>query len=109
LSDDSEEYFQAHFVTFLDAEASGLFAAVGRIESSHVDDLQPLLSGLQSITETVPTLVRPNEFGRTMVELRKRFETLYAGNSEQRALQVRLVLDGLPGLEAPLGVVGGAG
>jgi hypothetical protein len=41
-----------------------------------------------------------------LVELRSRFEKLYAGTPEQRALQVRIVLDSLPGVAAPLGVLG---
>lgn len=107
LSDESQEYFLANFKPFLDMIPNGVFAAMGKLESSHVDDLLPLVKGITSITDTVPTLVRPDDFAQTMVELRRRFETLYAGTPEQRALQVRVVLDGLPGVAAPLGVPGG--
>jgi len=41
-----------------------------------------------------------------LVELRTRFEKLYSGTPEQRALRVRIVLDDLPGVAAPLGVMG---
>ncbi|MGV9799225.1 MlaD family protein [Mycobacterium sp. NPDC003449] len=107
LSDETPEYF-TNYRTFLDLASDGLFAAIGKLESSHVDDLLPLITGVKSITDTVPTLVRPEDFDQTMVELRHSFESLYAGNGEQRALQVRVLLDGLPGIAAPLGITGGA-
>ncbi|WP_246398446.1 MlaD family protein [Mycobacterium vicinigordonae] len=85
--------------------ANDMFGGLGRMESSHVDDLLPLVKGFQSLTDVVPSLVRPGDFGRTITELRTRFERLYAGNGDQRALQVRVVLDSLPGVAAPLGIV----
>jgi hypothetical protein len=41
-----------------------------------------------------------------LAELRSRFEKMYAGTPEQRALRVRIVLDSLPGVAAPLGAMG---
>jgi hypothetical protein len=43
-----------------------------------------------------------------LVELRTRFQKLYGGTPEQRALQVRVVLDNLPGIAAPIDAIGGA-
>ncbi len=43
----------------------------------------------------------------TLVELRTRFERLYAGSPEQRALQVHIVLDQIPGVQAPVSALGG--
>jgi len=42
-----------------------------------------------------------------VAELRTRFEKMYQGTPEQRALQVRIVLDSLPGVAAPIAAVGG--
>jgi hypothetical protein len=57
----------------------------------------------------VPPLMRPQGMSEMLVELRSRLEKMYGGTPEQRALQVRIVLDSLPGVAAPLGAVGGAG
>ena len=105
LSDDTDKQYNAIVVT-IDAVANGLFGSIGRLESSHAGDLLPLINGFQSITDTVPPLLRPDGLAQMLVQLRMRFEKLYAGTPEQRALQVRIVLDSLPGVAAPLGVMG---
>ncbi|MGV0794483.1 MlaD family protein [Mycolicibacterium sp. XJ1819] len=103
-ADESEDYINGVMKEYLDLASEGLFAAVGKLESSHVDDLLPTIDGLKSVTDTVPALLRPDDLAQTLAEMRSRFETLYAGNSEQRALQVRILLDSLPGVAAPLGI-----
>ncbi|MGV0870644.1 mammalian cell entry protein [Mycolicibacterium sp. XJ879] len=105
FADESEDYVNNVMKTYLDIAADGLFAAVGKLESSHVDDLLPMIDGLKSVTDTVPALLRPDDVAQTLAEIRSRFETLYQGNGEQRALQVRILLDSLPGVAAPLGVM----
>jgi hypothetical protein len=51
----------------------------------------------------VPKILSPDSFAYTITELRKRFERMYAGSGDQRALQVRILLEHLPGVAAPLG------
>lgn len=104
LTDD--EWYNTFAVPSLEQVANGIFASIGKLESSHVADLLPLVNGFQAITDTGPPLLRPDGLGQMLVELRTRFEKLYAGTPEQRALQVRIVLDSLPGVAAPLGVQG---
>lgn len=103
--DDSADYFQNTFKRFMYIAQNGLFSPVGKLLQSHASDLFPLVDGLRSITDVVPSLIRPDKFGQTVAELRSRFENLYAGNAEQRALRVRIVLDRLPGVAAPMGVL----
>jgi hypothetical protein len=91
----------------VESTSNGIFAAVGLLEVSHVADLLPLIDGIKPITDVITPLLRPVGIGDMLVELRSRFEKLYAGTPEQRALQVRIVLDSLPGVAAPLGVLGG--
>jgi hypothetical protein len=90
-----------------DLLANGLFASVGKLVSSHVDDLFPLIAGLKSITDTGPVLLRPQDVAQKLADLRSRFETLYAGDGHQHAISVRILLDSLPGVAAPLGIVAG--
>jgi hypothetical protein len=105
LGDFSDEYFKAHILGSFDAIQNGVFAAVGKLIGSHVDDLTPLISGLKSLTDTVPVLLRPQDIAEKLAELRSRFEKLYAGNGVQHAISVRILLDSLPGVAAPVGIV----
>lgn len=84
--------------------ATAIFGGVGRIEANFVDDLLPSIDMVKSLTDPVPALFRPADFANTLVQLRTRFEKLFAGNGAQRALQVKIVLDRLPGVAAPLGL-----
>ncbi len=99
-----DEWYKTFGIPTLDFTSNGIFASVGKLEASHVADLLALVNGVQSITDVVPPLLRPDGVAQMLVELRSRFEKLYAGTPEQRALQVRIVLDSLPGVAAPLGI-----
>jgi phospholipid/cholesterol/gamma-HCH transport system substrate-binding protein len=104
LTDD--QWYKTFGIPTLDFTSNGIFLSVGKLEGTHVADLLPLVNGIQSITDVVPPLLRPDGVAQMLVELRSRFEKLYAGTPEQRALQVRIVLDSLPGVAAPLGIGG---
>jgi len=107
LSDETEPFFRGVAYHTTDLLANGLFASVGKLVSSHVDDLYPLITGLKSITDTGPVLLRPQDVAQKLADLRSRFETLYAGDGQQHAISVRILLDSLPGVAAPLGIVAG--
>src|SRR5579875_53658 len=100
----SDKEFQNTYLRFLELASGGLFLAVGTVVKSHSDDLLPLVNGIKQLSDPVPSLLRPADLARTLAELRSRFEKLFGGNGEQRALQVRILLDSLPGVAAPLGV-----
>jgi hypothetical protein len=102
----TEEWYKTFGIPTVEQLTNGIFGSIGRLESSHSADLLPLVNGIQAITDTAPPLLRPEGLAQTLVELRTRFEKLYKGTPEQRALQVRIVLDSLPGVAAPLGVMG---
>jgi hypothetical protein len=104
LADESEAYFRRSAYHTTDLLANGLFNSVGKVLMSHVDDLFPLISGIKAITDTGPVLLRPQDIAQRLAELRSRFETLYAGNGQQHAISVRILLDSLPGVAAPLGI-----
>lgn len=104
LGDVNEEFFKKHYLLSLDQIQNGLFKAVGKLVASHVDDLFPLISGIKALTDVGPVLLRPADVAQKLAELRDRFEKLYAGNGTQHAISVRLLLDGLPGVAAPLGI-----
>lgn len=106
--DETEDYFQNTYITWVKIASNGLFGAVGKLLYSHVDDLYPLVTGIKAVTDAVPPLLRPADIAAKLAELRSRFEKLYAGTGGQRAISVRILLDSLPGVAAPLGIaVGG--
>lgn len=105
LGDISQDFYMKHWDSFLNLAQNGLFGAVGKLVSSHVDDLSPLISGIKAITDTGPVLLRPQDVAERLSELRSRFESLYAGNGTQHAISVRILLDSLPGVAAPVGIV----
>lgn len=103
----TEEFWQTRSRATLDLLANSFFGAIGKLLSSHPADLLPAVGLVQTVADTVPGLVAPAGIGDTMVELRTRFEKLYAGSPEQRALQVHILLDNVPGVQAPINAMGG--
>lgn len=104
IGDISQDFYDKHWDTFLNLAQNGLFGAVGKLLNSHVDDLSPLISGIKAITDTGPVLLRPQDVAQKLSELRSRFENLYAGNGTEHAISVRILLDSLPGVAAPVGI-----
>ena len=103
----SGEFWQQRSKATLDVIANSFFGALGKLLSSHTSDLLPAVNLVQTLTDTVPGLVTPAGVADTLVELRTRFEKLYGGSAEERALQVHIVLDQLPGVRAPIDAMGG--
>jgi hypothetical protein len=89
---------------YFNTAITDLFAPIGYLESSHINDLLPILESVRTLADAVPKIISPDSFADTITELRQRFERMYAGSGEERALQVRITLDRLPGIAAPLGV-----
>ncbi|OMC42630.1 hypothetical protein A5742_30540 [Mycolicibacterium fortuitum] len=82
-----------------------LFSKMGDLEGSHTFDLFPVVDQVRVMADVVPRLVNPVDLGDKLGELRSRLERMYAGSGDQHALQVRVVLDQLPGVAAPLNVM----
>ncbi|MGV0734262.1 Mammalian cell entry related domain protein [Mycolicibacter sinensis] len=106
-SDYTEEEWQHLFIPTLELASGGLFADIGKLESSHLGQLLPVTDMAKALTDVVPPLIRPEGFAEMLAELRTRFERMYAGTPEQRMVQIQIVLDSLPGVAAPLDAMGG--
>ncbi|MEB3034052.1 MCE family protein [[Mycobacterium] nativiensis] len=95
---------------FLAGAEEDLFYPIGKLEGSHIYELYPVVEEARILVDLVPQLIRPPEIADTLRELRSRLERMYAGSGDQRALQLRIILDELPGVAAPLSLaLGGAG
>lgn len=103
----TEDFWENRSRATLDVLANSFFGALGKVLSSHTSDLLPAVNLVQTISDTVPGLVTPVGINDMMGELRSRFEKLYGGSPEQRALQVHIVLDQIPGVQAPVLAMGG--
>lgn len=103
----TEDIFQSRAVPVADKTEHSLFAAAGRLILSHADDLHDVVGIAKALFDVVPPLLRPEQIGQMLVEMRTRFEKMYGGTPERRALQVRIVLDSLPGVAAPIAAIGG--
>jgi hypothetical protein len=108
LESDPDEFMKQVYVPYLEVSGDAVFGSVGRLESTHVIDLKPAVGIVQSLADVVPALANPAGVAATTKELRARLERMFAGSPEQRALQLRIVLDELPGVAAPVEAIGGA-
>lgn len=103
----TQEFWDTRAKPTLDFAANSFFGALGKLLSSHTGDLKPAVALVKTLSDTVPGLVTPAGINDMMVELRRRFETMYAGSPEQRAIQVHIILDQIPGVQAPINAMGG--
>lgn len=101
----TEDFYVKQVIPLLNVARDSLFGAVGFLEGSHINDLFPIIESVRTLADAVPKIVSPDNFAYTLTEIRKRFERMYAGSGDQRALQVRIILDRLPGVASPLGLL----
>jgi hypothetical protein len=110
LATDPDKWVFGRFNEYYVGARLDLFSKFGDLEKSHTYDLLPLLDEVRVMADVVPRLLQPTDIADKLRELRSRLERMYAGSGDQRALQVRVVLDELPGVGAPLQLaLGGAG
>lgn len=104
----TEDQWKNRVYASVKVASAAVFGSIGRIEVKFVSDLLPAVDLTKLLMDPVPALIRPEDFAQTLVQLRTRLEKAFAGSPDQRALRVRIVLDSLPGVAAPLAAMGGA-
>lgn len=105
LATNPDKFIFGRFRGWFEGARLDLFSKMGDLEGSHTYDLVPMLEHVRVMADVVPRLFEPQDIGDKLGELRSRLERMYEGSGDQRALQVRIVLDQLPGVAAPLGVM----
>jgi len=108
LDDATDDFFLHTYKPTIDLAATGLFGAAGKLISSHSTDLAPLTDLIKTLTDIGPGLIPSDAIADTARELRERLERLFSGPPDRRAVNVRVILDMLPGVQAPIDAVGGA-
>ena len=104
----TDEWYERQGIPMIDSARSDLFVRIGNLEGSHINDFTPVVESVRALTDTVPKILSPDSFAYTLTEIRKRLERTYEGSGDERAVRVRIVLDRLPGVAAPLGMAGGS-
>jgi hypothetical protein len=108
LDDATDDFFLHTYKPTIDLAATGLFGAAGKLISSHSTDLAPLTDLIKTLTDIGRGLIPSDAIADTARELRERLERLFSGPPDRRAVNVRVILDMLPGVQAPIDAVGGA-
>lgn len=98
--------YEQTFRPSVDLVSTSLFGASGKLLSSHSVELAPTMDLIKALSDVVPGIVPPDALADNARELRSRLERLFVGTSDQRAVQVQVVLDHLPGVAAPMGLEG---
>lgn len=102
----SDAAYEQTFRPSVDLVSTSLFGASGKLLSSHSAELASTMDMIKALTDVIPGIVPPDALSDTARELRGRLERLFAGAPDQRAVQVQVVLDYLPGVAAPMGLGG---
>jgi hypothetical protein len=102
----TEDYYRNTYSPTVKLASTDLFGAAGKLVGSHGEDLAPLTNMIKILTDVAPGVIPSDEISDTATELRTRLERLFSGPADRRAVNVRVVLDSLPGVAAPLGAVG---
>lgn len=104
MQSDPDKFIFGRWGEWLVGAKTDLFGPVGHLLSSHVYELFPIVDSIRALTDVVPKLIPPTNIADTLRELRTRLERMYAGSGDERALQVRVILDELPGVAGPVGL-----
>ncbi|MCC3312274.1 hypothetical protein [Nocardia africana] len=85
--------------------ASGkLFGAAGALLASHGNELTPVVQAVQALTDTIPSVLADGSLTGKLQTLVVQYNRDFATSGPARTLQLRVVLDRLPALAAPLGL-----
>jgi hypothetical protein len=103
----TEDFYRNRVLLSTDLGTKALFDRFGTLEGKHMTELLPFIDLAMALTSIAPGLIRPDAIGQELADLRTRFEALYTGAPGQRAVEVHIILDSLPGVAAPLAAIGG--
>lgn len=87
--------------------ASGaLFSAVGTLLRSHAGELTPAVEIIRLFAEPIPGMVGDNIIGPRLRQMVARLNAAFTAPDGTPGLQLRVVMDRLPGIAAPMGLGG---
>ena len=104
----SEQFF-AQSAAGLDLSAHQMFGAAGHLLASHPTELLPLIDAVTALSDAAPALTDNGRLTEKLRALIGRTDKAFSGPAGAKTLNLRVVVDGLPALAAPLGVVAPSG
>lgn len=104
----SEDEYVNGMLASLDVISTEMFGAIGTLLRSHETELEPATEIVGVLSDALPAVVGRANLGPGTDELRARLEQMFTGSGDEPAVRVRIVLDRLPGLSAPLTQMGAA-
>lgn len=92
--------------TAMDVAMVKLFGAAGSLLQSHDHELTPVTGLAAALFGATPTLLANGRAASQLSAMVDRYGTVFTGPDSSRTLNLRLILDNLPGVAAPLAVSG---
>ncbi|MET7773190.1 Mce family protein [Nocardia sp. NPDC005366] len=86
--------------------ANSLFGKAGRLLASHGTELTPMTLLVKALTDAMPRMLDGGAAPAKSRELIDRYSAAFSGPGDSRTLNLRLVLDDLPMIAAPLALTG---
>lgn len=100
-----DDAFMSETDQALTLAASDLFGLAGSLLASHDSELTPVTASVNEVVAPLPGLLGNGRMGELNAAV-DRIESSFSGTPEQKTLQLRVVLDGVPALAGPLAQLG---
>ncbi|MEV5835931.1 Mce family protein [Nocardia sp. NPDC052112] len=98
------------FMDYTDAglglAANSLFGKAGRLLASHGTELTPVTQLVQALTDAIPHILDGGMAPAKLMTLIDRYNAAFSGPENAKTLNLRVVLDDLPMIAAPLALTG---
>ncbi|MFX0578480.1 Mce family protein [Nocardia nepalensis] len=88
----------------LNLVSGNLFGAAGHLLASHAAELPAVTDAVQALTDAIPAVLANGALTPRFKQLVAQCDQAFSGGDGARTLNLRLVLDSLPGIAAPLGM-----
>lgn len=83
-----------------------VFGGAGKLLSSHGAELTPVTGIVQALSDGLPGLLAGGATTQKLQTLVDRYNAAFSGSGDTKTLNLRIVLDDLPGMAAPLAASG---
>ncbi|GGL10177.1 hypothetical protein [Nocardia jinanensis] len=83
-----------------------VFGGAGNLLASHGAELTPLVSIIEALVDGMPGMMANGAVARDLRVLIDRYNSAFTTSGDRKTLNLRLVLDDLPGVAAPIAAAG---
>ncbi|WP_018178675.1 MlaD family protein [Jongsikchunia kroppenstedtii] len=96
----------AHSDQGLALGSGSLFSAVGKLLKSHSADLTPAVTEVKAFSDVVPGMLDGGSIGPNLRTVLARLTAAFGGTGGNPSLRLRIIVDDLPSIAAPLSLAG---